>query len=182
MSEVDELLGLSPSASARPPASPSDAQPNAQHDGLHPLLGVHGWLKFGVVVNLYVAPVVFVLSQLVAWIGYFILARRYPGIFIGGLYGTVAGGYLIWRAMNLARDFRALKPRSVQNAKTLLWLNALFVAVSIPLAFFSGMGPDALMPGVLKSVLQTAVSFAVIYTYLNVSKRIAVNFPDWKDP
>jgi hypothetical protein len=145
------------------------------------LYGVHGWLKFGVILNLYLVPIVFVLTQIVAWVGYFMLADRYPGVFISGLYITLAGGYLVWRGMNLARDFRALKPRSVQNAKTLLWLKVLYVAVSIPLVFFSGMGPDALMPGVLKSVLQTAVGFAVNYTYLNVSKRIAVNFPDWKD-
>jgi len=172
--DVDSLLGIRmPAAAAAIPAPPTDTA--------HPLHGVHGWLKFGVVVNLYVGPVVFVLSQIVGWVGYFILAGRYPGIIVSGLYGTLAGGYLVWRGMNLARDFRDLKPRSVQNAKSLLWLNALLVTVSIPMLFFSGMGPDALMPGVLKSVLQTAVSFAVIYTYLNVSKRIAVNFPDWKD-
>jgi hypothetical protein len=177
VSDVDALLGMA-SPPAPTPARPLEKAPATPH----PLQGVHGWLKFGVVVNLFVAPILFVLSQLVAWVGYFIIANRYPGIFISGLYGTAAGGYLIWRGMNLARDFRALKPRSVQNAKTLLWLNVLFVAVSIPLVFFSGMGPDALMPGVLMAVFRTAASFAVIYTYLNVSKRIAVNFPDWKDP
>ena len=177
MSDVDTLLGIGPSA----PATPPGPQPATHPFSSHPLFGVHGWLKFGVIVNLYVAPIAFALSQLGAWVGYFILADHYPGIFISGLYGLIAGGYLVWRGMNLARDFRALKPRSVQNAKTLLWLKVLYVAVSIPLVFFSGMGPDALMPGVLQSVLSTAVGFAVIYTYLNVSKRIAVNFPDWKD-
>ena len=172
--DIDSMLGVgTPAAAAATPAPPRDTA--------HPLHGVHGWLKFGVIVNLYAAPIAFALSQLVAWVSYFIIADRYPGVFISGLYGLSAGGYLVWRGMNLARDFRALKPRSVQNAKTLLWLKVLYVGVSIPLAFLSGMGPDALMPGVLQSVLTTAVGFAVIYTYLNVSKRIAVNFPDWKD-
>lgn len=175
MSDVDALLGVGPAAAT--PAS----QPGAAPDTRHPLHGVGGWLKFGVIVNLYLAPIVFAFSQLGAWYGTLMVIGRYPGVLISTFYGTFAGGYLILRGMNLARDFRALKPRSVQNAKTLLWLNVIFVAVSIPLVFFSGMGPDALMPGVLMAVLRTAVSFAVIYTYLNVSKRIAVNFPDWKD-
>ena len=60
-------------------------------DTTNPLYGVHGWLKFMVVMNLYVGPVIFGLRQILAWIGYTMLADEHPGIILVGLIDTAAG-------------------------------------------------------------------------------------------
>lgn len=175
MSEnVYEILGIE-----SPNATPVAVSSNA--DTSHPLYGVKGWLKFGVVMNLYVAPVLFTLVQVASWVGYTMLARRYPGIVLVGLFNTLAGSFLIVRGVQIARSFRNLRPRSVQKAKTLLKLAALYVSVSVPVSFLSGLRPEVLLPDILRSVLGTAIGFTVQYSYLNVSKRIAATFPDWKD-
>jgi hypothetical protein len=171
---IDAILGI-----ASPDTAPRRPAIHGKSD--HPLYGVKGLLFFGVVMNMYVAPVLFLLMLLFTWGGISEVAGRYPGTIAVGLYSTLFGSYLVVRGVLVARGFRDLRPRSVQNAKALLWLSVLYVLIGIPVTFMSGIRPEALIPGIVKGVLMKAVGFAVLFTYLNVSKRVAVTFPDWKD-
>ncbi len=172
---IDEMLGIEPPRDSPAPV----AIPGV--DTSHPLYGVHGWLQFAVVMNLYVAPIFFVLTQIVAWIGYTLLAKKYPGIIVVGLFGVVTSGYVVIRGMQVARELRDLRPRAVQNAKALVKLSLGLALVSIPVSFLSGLDADALGPGIVKTVLGGGVGFTIQYSYLSVSKRVRATYPDWKD-
>lgn len=171
---IHTLLGIEHSGTLPP------VIPNADNS-THPLYGIKGWLFFGVVMNLYIGPVLFVLLRVIEWIGIGLASGRYPGLAVVGLYNTFAGGYLVIRAMKVARGFRQHLPRSVQSAKALLWLKVILVLVGIPVSLASGLPPGDLIGGIARSLLTTAVGFAILYSYLSVSKRVAANFPDWKD-
>jgi len=156
-----------------------NAQEAFSADHNHPLYGIKGWLKVLVVVNLYVAPVAFALTQVVAWIGYVILAERYPGIILVGLLSTAVGGWLVVRGIQVAKDLRDIRPRAVQNAKALLKLALGWMLVSIPISFLSGLAPEQLLPGVVKNLIVGGIGFGIWYRYFAVSKRVQATYPDW---
>ncbi len=150
-------------------------------DMSNPLYGVHGWLKFLVVMNLYVGPILFGLRQIMSWIGYMILLDKHPGIILSGLIDTAVGLYLVVRGIQVARGLRDIQPRAVQNAKALLKLILAWTFVSIPVSFLSGLNAKDLIPGTVKGVLVGVIGFAIWYSYFNVSKRVQATYPDWKE-
>jgi hypothetical protein len=172
---MNEEAQLSVTSQLPPPLAASSLNTN------NPLYGIHGWLKFVVIVNLYIVPILFVISQIFSWIVYTNLARRYPGILLVGLIDSVVSGFLVIRNIQIAIGLRDIKPRAVQNAKALLKLCLVWTFVSIPLNFLSGLGAEKLLLGILKRVLIGVTSFAIWYSYFNVSKRVQATYPDWKD-
>src|SRR5512137_2625481 len=104
-----------------------------------PLKGVGGWLKFFVIVNIYVQPIMFVLRYIVAWIGFVELAKNYPGIIVVGLIETGVGGFLVWKWVQIGKHLRDIKPGVVQEVKTWLKIVLGWNIASIPLVFISGM-------------------------------------------
>ena len=144
-----------------------------------PLCGVNGWLKFFVVVNLYVGPVLFVWGHILAWIGFFVLAEDYPNILGVGLIETVVGGFLVWKWIQIARRLRDIRPGVIQEAKKWLKIVLYWSLFSVPLAFMSGMDVEDLLFGSIKGVVSSLISFSIWYSYFNVSKRVKATYPDW---
>ena len=159
-------------------AAPAVAAADTAADRSHPLYGVKGWLKFFVVVGLYVAPTVFILSQLLAWTFNIMRAEDYPGLVAVGLVDTGVGSYLVYRGIQVARGLRDLQPRAVQNTKTFLLLCLAWNMVSIPLSFLTGLEIKVLLPGVLKIFVGGIISFALWYSYFNTSRRVSLTYPD----
>jgi hypothetical protein len=157
----------------------TDTEQVAEAGSPHPLYGVKGWLKFFVVVNLYVAPVIFVLRIVLSWVGFSILAENYPRIILVGVVETLVGGLFVVKFIQIARRLRDIRPGVVQEAKA--WLKVILVwsIVDAPFAFISGMDADALLPGAIKGIVTTAIAFAIWHTYFSVSKRVKATFPDW---
>ncbi len=145
----------------------------------NPFCGVKGWLKLLVVVNLYIAPVLFVIRYILAWIGFTVLAKDYPGIILVGLLETLIGGFFVWKFIQIAKHLRDIKPGVVQEVKKWLKLNLGWIILGAPLAFISGMDARDLLPSVIKSIIMGLVSFAIWYSYFNVSKRVKATYPDW---
>jgi len=144
----------------------------------NPLYGVKGWLKFFVVVNLYVAPVVFVLRYILAWVGFSILAEDYPLIIVVGFIETVIGAFIVYRAIQIARGLRDIIPGAVQKTKNFLKLVLAWTILSIFLSYLSGLDADDLMPGNIRGLLSGIIGFAIWYSYFNVSKRVRATYPD----
>lgn len=145
----------------------------------NPLYGVKGWLKFFIVVNLYIAPIFFVVQYIIAWIGFSMLAKDYPNIVFVGLIETTIGAYLVYKAIQVALSLRDIKKGAVQNAKFLLKLVLAWTIISIPLSFLSGLDTDDLMPDVIKGFLKGIIGFAIWYSYFKVSQRVKATYPDW---
>lgn len=145
----------------------------------NPLCGVRGWLKFFVVVQIYIVPVIFVLDHILAWIGFSMLADDYPGIIPAGLIETGVGGFLVCKWIQIARRLRDIKPGVVQEAKTWLKIVLGWSILSTPLAFMSGIDAEALLPGAIKGIVISLIAFAIWYSYFNVSKRVKATYPDW---
>ncbi len=153
--------------------------PSTDADTVNPLYGVHGWLKFFVVVNLYIAPVLFVLRHIMAWMGFMMLAEDAPGIIPVGLIETGVGGFLMVKWINIARRLRDIVPAVVQEARTWLMISLGWTILSTPLAFISGLDVEDVMLGAIKQILGGIISFAIWYSYFNVSKRVRATYPDW---
>ncbi len=150
-------------------------------DTTNPLCGVGGWLKFIVVANLYIVPVVFAISQILAWIGYIMVIDKYPGIIASGIINTLVSGVLVLMGIEAAKGLRNIQPGAVKNVKALLKSRLTWTFISIPVAFLSGIDIEALMPGILKSVVAGVAGFTIWYSYFNVSKRVEATYSDWKD-
>jgi len=172
---TESFLGIESQSSTPPPIA------GTPPDTTNPLYGVHGWLKFWVVMNLYVGPIIFGLQQILAWIGYTMLADEHPGIILVGMIDTAVSGFLVVLGIQAAIGLRDIKPRAVQNAKAFLKLCLAWTFVGIPINFLSGLDAEDLLPSIVKGVLAGIISFAIWYSYLNVSKRVQATYPDRKD-
>ncbi len=148
-------------------------------DTSDPFYGVRGWLKFFVIVNIYVAPVLFVLIQIVGFIAISMIAGRYPGMVLVGLIEAAVGAFFMVKWIMIARRLRDIVPGVVQEAKTWLKIALAWNLLSIPLVFLSGMRADDLAFGVVRTVVVSVISFAIWYSYFNVSKRVKATYPDW---
>jgi hypothetical protein len=153
---------------------------------VHPpdaLYGVHGWLKFIVIGNLYLAPVLVGLQLIMAWVGFVMLAERHPGILLVGFAATAVDGVLIYMGIDAARALRDLRSRAVQQMRRLLLLRLGWTLLGAPLMLagwaLSGLDPQALMPDIVKSLVLGVVGFAVGWTYFKLSKRVKATYPDW---
>ena len=144
------------------------------------LSGVNGWLKFFVIVNLYVSPVFFVLLSIVAWISFAIIAGDYPAIIPVGMIETGVGGFLVWKWIQIARGLRDIRPGIVQEAKTWLQIVLAWNLFSLSLVYLSGLDAEDLVVGSLRQAVQAVTGFTIWYSYFNVSKRVKATYPDWK--
>jgi hypothetical protein len=144
-----------------------------------PFYGVKGWLMFVVVLYIYIVPILFVIRQIPAWIGYVILADQYPGLVLAGLIDTVVSGYLIIWAIRVARGLRDIQPRAVQKTKTLLKFSLVWTIVGVPVSFVSGLSAEQLLPDAWKGIFGGIVGFAIWFSYFSVSKRVKATYPDW---
>jgi hypothetical protein len=150
-------------------------------DTTSPFYGVHGWLKFFVVVNMYIAPVLFGIQQIMGFIGFGILAGDYPGIVVVGLIEAAVGIFLLVKWIMIARCLRDIVPGVVQEAKKWLLISLAWNVLSTPLVFMSGMDAEDVMPGAIKQLFGGIIAFAIWYSYFNVSKRVKATYPDWRD-
>jgi len=145
----------------------------------NPLCGVNGWLKFFVVVYLYIAPIIFMLVCIMAWSGFFIFIEDYSGrtFFILTLE-TAVSGFLVWKWIQIARRLRDIQPGVIQEAKAWLKITLGLSIISIPLSYISGMNAEELLPSAIKGVVAALILFAIWYSYFSISKRIKATYPD----
>lgn len=144
-----------------------------------PLYGVKGWLKLVVIANLYIAPVLFGLQYILAWVVASTIAAEYPGFIVVLLIETIVGGFFVWKFIQIARDLRDIKPGVVQEMKKWLKLSLGWAIISTLLVFTSGMEAKHLLPGAIKGIVIGLISFSIWYSYFNVSKRVKATYPDW---
>ncbi len=158
-------------------AEPPDGVPTG--DASNPLCGIHGWLKFFVVVNMYIAPVFFGIQQIMGFTGFAMLAEDYPGIIVVGLIEAVVGIFLVVKWIMIARRLRDIVPGVVQEAKRWLLIALAWNVLSTPLVFLSGLDAEDVMVGAVKQLVGGIMAFAIWYSYFNVSKRVRATYPDW---
>ncbi|MFH1841733.1 MAG: hypothetical protein ABIF77_00865 [bacterium] len=140
--------------------------------------GVAGWLKFFVVMHLYIAPILLSLNILVSWFGYLVLMEDYPRIVVVGIIETVVLGFLMIQGIQAARGLRDLQPGAVQRTKSYLQLCLGWSLVSILPAMISGLEADGVFTDWLFRIGSSAVGFAIWYSYFNVSKRVKNTYHD----
>lgn len=153
----------------------------AAADRGNPYFGVKGWLKFVVVVYIYVIPTLFMLGQLAAWTANVTIASRYPGVVVTGLIDTIVWGYLVYRGIQVGIGLRDLRLRAVQETRKFLIACLVWGILSIPVSFFSGLEPHWLAGGAVRTLLSSIIGFAIWYSYFNVSRRVEATYPDWKE-
>ena len=131
------------------------------------------------VVNMYIAPVLFGIQQIMGFIGFGILAEDYPGIIVVGLIEAAVGIFLVVKWIMIARRLRDIVPGVVQEAKRWLLISLAWSVLSTPLVFMSGMDAEDVMLGAVKQLVGGVIAFAIWYSYFNVSKRVKATYPDW---
>jgi hypothetical protein len=150
-----------------------------ENSPINPFYGVKGWLKMLIVVNLYIAPVIFVIRYIMGWIDVTGVANRYPGLVLVLFLETLVGGFFIWKFIQMAKDLRDIKPGVVQEVKKWLKLNLGWIILDAPLSLISGIDAEYLLPSMIKGIILGIVGFAIWYSYFNVSKRVKATYPDW---
>ena len=173
--DAESFLGVQPE-------SDRESSPSAVTMPDSPYRGVAGWLRFWVVVRIYLDPIITVLMFILAWIGYVSLADEYGGgIIVSGLIDTAVGIFLTVRGIQVAIALRDIKPRAVQSAKRWLLLVLAWAFISPVPSLLLGFPGELLGPGAIKAIVKTLISFAIWYSYFNVSKRVKATYPDWAE-
>jgi hypothetical protein len=148
-------------------------------DTTHPLYGVKGWLKFFVIVNIYIAPIIFLLNHIFAWVTYIEIQDEYPYIIISGAIFSIVGVIFVLKWIQIGMNLREIKAGAVREAKEWLRIALIWTFIRIPLEFISGIDSEYLLPGIMKNVILGLISFSIWYSYFNVSKRIRATYSDW---
>lgn len=148
------------------------SQPNTQ-------IGIRGWLKFFIIFNMYILPILFVLRYILAWIGFTMLSEDYPRVILIGLIETGIGGFLVVKWIQIARRLRDIQPGIIREVNIWLKVSLGWIILSTPISFISGMDAVDLLPNAIKVTLGGLISFSIWYSYFNVSKRVRATYPDW---
>ena len=147
------------------------------------LYGVKGWLKFIVITNLYVAPILVGLQYILAWNKFILLAGDYPGVIFAGIISIGVDGFLVYLGIRAAVALRDIRPGAVQQVRRLLKLRLALILIEAPLLVLAwslaGLDLKDYIPGIVKGVVAGAIGFVVGWTYFKVSKRVKATYPDW---
>jgi hypothetical protein len=144
-------------------------------------IAVGGWLKFFVVTHLYISPAFFAIAQIVAWIGFVSVAREYPAIIPIGVIESGVGGFFVFQWIVIAGRLNDRRPRAVQETRRWLLYTLAWGLLSSPLGLLAGMDGAVVAVGAARQVFGSMISFAIWYSYFNVSKRVRATYPDWSD-
>lgn len=161
-----------------PPPLAGQAGPPPVGSAGNPLYGVHGWLKFFVVVTMYIRPVLFVLAQIAGFAGIIRMVNHYPGLLVVGIIEAVVGIFFTVKWILIARHLRDIVPGVLQETKRWLIITLCWNILSTPLVFMSGIDPEYAIPGVAKQLLASVISFAIWFSYFNVSKRVKATYTE----
>lgn len=150
------------------------------------LYGVHGWLRFWVVMRIYLDPIFTGLNLIVGWVGYLILAEQYGtadslagGIIVWGVIDTGVTVYLIVRGIQVGIALRDIRAGAVQSAKQWLVLVLAWRFIAPIPALLLGFPIEYLGPASIKGIAASLIGFLIWYSYFNVSKRVQATYPDW---
>jgi hypothetical protein len=143
------------------------------------LEGIRGWLRFFVIIRIYLDPIVTTITLILAWVGFTSLAKEHPGVIVAGLIDTAMSIYLTVRGILIGRWLRARTPRVVQITKKWLLLVLAWSIISPCLALLLGFPAALLLPEVMKGFVKSLISFAIWYSYFTISKRVHATYPDW---
>ena len=146
----------------------------------NPLYGVKGWLRFFVIMRMYVAPMLFVLLNIISWNAIIETADIYSGIIIVGMIESVIGAFFIVKWILIAKSLRDLRPGIVQETMSWLKITLGWGILITPLIFMVGMPSYEVMPNAIPGIVLSLISFSIWYSYFNVSKRVKATYPDWK--
>jgi len=115
------------------------------------LKGVGGWLKFFVVVRIYLDPIISSIVLIVTWIAIGCIAGEYPGAVVSTMIETAIGiGLVIW-GVQIGIALRDVQPQAVPKTKNFLKFVLLW-AIFLPfVSLFSGLDTETIVAGSLKS-------------------------------
>jgi len=167
---LGSTLGIGPSTQGDP------YPPVAPHSN-SPYYGYSGWLAFFCVVQIFIVPV-FVLISCAMDVSALGSSNynldEFVVLEILGLLGL--GAYAVYTGLKLRR----LRPGAVRTAKTYLVVGLLWAVLRVFLALLmlEGETRDAVGFEEVKGLFQSIISFAIWFSYFNVSKRIKATFPE----
>lgn len=146
-----------------------------------PYRGYGGWLAVFGAVQLFVQPVLVVLALFVGANGLEGVSSQYP--MIGGIFllEAIAGLVVVGLGMRAAIKLRGVRPGAVRAAKLYLKVALGWSVVSLVLPYLGGI-PDSTRETMtvenVKVIVRTLVSFAIWYSYFNVSRRVKATYAD----
>ena len=151
----------------------------SRNAGLGQFRGVHGWLKFFVVVNMYVMPwgcVLLVIAMISTLLNMDGPMTVYQARSLGS---TVVAVFLAPRWFYLAKGLRDIKPGIVPRVKR--WL-----LISFALQAAANLIPPLLRPDVsmlwgeaVRDIALGSITIAIWYRYFTISKRVRATYPDY---
>lgn len=137
----------------------------------HPYYGVKSWLKFFVIMQLYVAPIIFLLTTTFAIIGIIMYNSDNLGFVIIELAVTF---FLTYRGIIVAKELKFIKLKAVQHTITFILIVFAWNFIDTIIIF---MINNSAVIG-FKTLIKF-IGIVIWYFYFIKSERVRVTYPDW---
>ena len=142
-----------------------------------PFRGVRGWLRFIVVIWIYISPAANILLLLLP-----------VDTTVGTLVWSLASMYLTAFQVRAGVALRGLETGAVRMAKMFLWQYVVIgLTLSLVVPVILRPGTWSLSSRALVSSAETIMAFCIWYAYFSVSKRVKATYRDvqgreWDEP
>jgi hypothetical protein len=146
------------------------------------LEGVHGWLRFFVIVMIYIWPLTAVVSSIGLWITRCVrFAPDYPLVII--YYSVCIAGtlYLALMSNEVGHRLQNKSPGAVRSAKKWILLVLVWSFVWLVLSPVCGGATNTVAQEAVIDVGSTLIGFAIWYSYFTTSQRVRATYPDAAD-
>jgi hypothetical protein len=143
------------------------------------LEGVRGWLRFFVILTIYIWPVANVVWSIAIWIQRCIpLSPDYPGVIL--YYPICIAGtlYLALMSNDVGHRLQNRAPRAVQAVKKWLFLVLAWPFAWLVLSPICGEAKSDIAQEAAYNIVRTLVWFAIWYSYFSISQRVRATYPD----
>jgi Protein of unknown function (DUF2569) len=144
--------------------------------------GYGGWLAFFSVVQIFVVPIIALISGAVSISEVSKVSDRYPGLIAPTAVELIGDFALVGFGVYVGIALWRLRRGAVGIAKAYLVARLVWAVLKFALPYLGTGLPsqviDAMWMEVGKELVQTVIAFAIWFSYFNVSKRIKATFPE----
>jgi hypothetical protein len=147
-----------------------------------PYYGYGGWLAFFCIVQIFIGPLLALITGAISLSQIGDVADRYPSLLAVIFVEVIGDVGLVTFGVVAGLKLRRLQRGAVGFAKGYLIARLVWAVLALGLPAMGSDLPssvmEAMMIAAVKELVQTLIGFAIWFSYFNVSKRIKATFPE----
>lgn len=163
----------------QPTAVSSSLPPTSSPDS--PYKGYGGWLTFFCVVQIFIGPLLTLITLAASFSDVGRLSDPFPSFFVLTVVGFIGNIGVMGFGIYVGITLRRLQPGAVSIAKQYLLTRLVWAAVVVIFPFLSGLPSQATIVATTEAVtalIHNFLFFAIWHRYFSVSKRVKATFPE----